>query len=856
MPPKKGKESVERKSAAEFFTENQTIAGFDNPGKSLFTTIRELVENSLDAAESIGEPPDIRLEIRELSQAELDSERGVLQLARVDETLFEGSTKEKEKARLFYRVTCTDNGCGVSREAIPDAFGRVLAGSKYGARQARGKFGLGAKMALIWGKKSSGLPLTIRTATAPSSPTYRVVLDIDIQKNEPRVLEDTVEANEAKWRGAELTVTVGGQWSQYRARIVQYLRQLAIITPYASLALDFRGSGNSKRDVRLEFLRRTTKVPPVPRATGYHPAALDELLLEQLLRKTASSTLGAFCRASLQGAAPSLMKRVLREGGFDESMTPLGIADDAKKIRRLARLFRDVNCFSPPSADGLAPVGEYNLRLGVEKEINPTYVATACSNVSAHEGHAFIVEAAVSVGGSREEEEGLRVYRFANRIPLLFEGGADVATIVAKKRVRWGNYKIDVKKERVGVFVSLVSTKIPFKGTSKEYVGEDAAEIHDAIRDCLMVCGQQLKAQLAKRDLHKRDRDRRKNLLRYVPDVANALSGVLGTDADALKKALTRHVDECIDLDAGADDGGAPKLRVDMRRRAVVRDVVSTRFALRLFAPRGANSLSEEDAAAPERKRPRMAAWAGVFDDDDDEAVVVPAASVPEPAPLKALRRIIADEDENRADPTPAKAAAAASSEEDSDDAPPPPKRAARASRARKKASYAEEEEEEEDDDDVIDLDGDDDASGKTSPPLKKRAVSAPAPAAARRRTVARSVSDEEAPAVKPAAAPAPPPARSDFEFDDDDDDDDDFLEIDGLSPAKGAPLSARARPPPARSRLGRGDGLAVADSSSDGDSDSSEDVQLAALAPPPKKWPRPLPAAADSGSSDGGGDD
>lgn len=34
--------------------------------------------------------------------------------------------------------------------------GRVLAGSKYGVRQTRGKFGLGAKMALIWAKKSTG----------------------------------------------------------------------------------------------------------------------------------------------------------------------------------------------------------------------------------------------------------------------------------------------------------------------------------------------------------------------------------------------------------------------------------------------------------------------------------------------------------------------------------------------------------------------------------------------------------------------------------------------------------------------------------------------------------------------------
>lgn len=38
---------------------NGTAADFWQPGKSLYTTIREFVENSLDAAEEIGELPDI-----------------------------------------------------------------------------------------------------------------------------------------------------------------------------------------------------------------------------------------------------------------------------------------------------------------------------------------------------------------------------------------------------------------------------------------------------------------------------------------------------------------------------------------------------------------------------------------------------------------------------------------------------------------------------------------------------------------------------------------------------------------------------------------------------------------------------
>jgi DNA topoisomerase VI subunit B len=83
-----------------------------------------------------------------------------------------------------------------------------------------------------------------------------------------------------------------------------------------------------------------------------------------------------------------------------------------------------------------------------------------------------MVEAAVSIGGNNAKE-GVAVYRFANRIPLLFEGGADVATRVAMTKIKWSNYKIDYKRDKVGVFVSIVSTKIPFKGTSKEYIGDD-----------------------------------------------------------------------------------------------------------------------------------------------------------------------------------------------------------------------------------------------------------------------------------------------------------------------------------------------------------------------------------------------
>ncbi len=40
-------------SVSAWFYRNRTIAGFDNPARSLYVSVRELVENSLDACESL-----------------------------------------------------------------------------------------------------------------------------------------------------------------------------------------------------------------------------------------------------------------------------------------------------------------------------------------------------------------------------------------------------------------------------------------------------------------------------------------------------------------------------------------------------------------------------------------------------------------------------------------------------------------------------------------------------------------------------------------------------------------------------------------------------------------------------------
>lgn len=82
------------------------------------------------------------------------------------------------------------------------------------------------------------------------------------------------------------------------------------------------------------------------------------------------------------------------------------------------------------------------------------------------------------------------VGRLALSVVILIILGPGKATIIliwifVKKSFfffSWSSYKINQTQDKIGVFVSIVSTKIPFKGTGKEYIGDDIKEIASAVK--------------------------------------------------------------------------------------------------------------------------------------------------------------------------------------------------------------------------------------------------------------------------------------------------------------------------------------------------------------------------------------
>lgn len=65
-------------------------------GKSLFTTIRELVENSLDAAEAVGILPSIEVSVSEMTRDTLNASLGVGKAVRLNEALYTDFVQKKK----------------------------------------------------------------------------------------------------------------------------------------------------------------------------------------------------------------------------------------------------------------------------------------------------------------------------------------------------------------------------------------------------------------------------------------------------------------------------------------------------------------------------------------------------------------------------------------------------------------------------------------------------------------------------------------------------------------------------------------------------------------------------------------
>ncbi|MEM2773855.1 MAG: DNA topoisomerase VI subunit B, partial [Nitrososphaerota archaeon] len=468
------------------------------------TSVRELVENSLDAAEIGRILPNIIVELTAESEVE-----------------GEGTS--------IYKLRVEDNGIGVDPNYIPRAFATVLFGSKYGYKQNRGTFGLGGTMALLYGQITTNRPATVISSKGGKE-IHKFVLMIDIMKNEPRVLKHEVYKNERKWRGTIIEFYLEADYTGSKAKIIEYFKQTAISNPHASiLFIDVKG--------RMYFFPRATDiVPEPPKETRPHPVGVDVELMNRLIANSKEKTLLSFLVSNFQRVGEKTAREILEIANLPIDKDPKKLTHE--EITNLVESMKNYGKFRAPDPSSVSPIGEELLRIGIQNMLKPDFIYVVQRPPSSYSGYPFVVEVGLAYGGQIPPIEGVHLYRFANKIPLLYDERADVVWKVVTEKIDWSYYKVP-KIAPIALVTHICSPKIPYKSVGKEAVA-DRPEIERELVIAIREAARQLKLYLSKIEKKKMTIKRLNVYAKYLPIIVKCSAELTGKKIPDISKLLAQ----------------------------------------------------------------------------------------------------------------------------------------------------------------------------------------------------------------------------------------------------------------------------------------------------------------------------
>jgi DNA topoisomerase-6 subunit B len=307
--------------------------------------------------------------------------------------------------------------------------------------------------------------------------------------------------------------------------VFEYLHQTALANPHAQLG--FRAPGEEEAHV---FARAVDELPAQPREIQPHPYGVELGTLVKMLGATKARRLGSFLQQEFTRVSARVARQMTGEAGLDPTTAPrrLGRAD----AECLHEAMNAVRVMAPPT-DCLAPIGEEALVEGLRKEVEAEFHTAVTRAPSVYRGNPFQIEAALAYGRPLPAEDPARLYRFANRVPLLYQQGACAMTKAAIS-ISWRAYDLNQPRRSLpvgplAILVHIASVWVPFTSESKEAVAA-YDEIHKEIRLALQECGRRLGMHVRKRRRQAEAKRKTDYITTYVPAIVEALRDLLELD--------------------------------------------------------------------------------------------------------------------------------------------------------------------------------------------------------------------------------------------------------------------------------------------------------------------------------------
>ena len=486
-------------SIASFFEKNRHLLGFDNPRKSLLTTIKEAVDNSLDACEEAGILPEISVEVIELAETK-------------------------------FRVIVEDNGPGIVKKQIPNIFAKLLYGSKFfKLSQSRGQQGIGISASVLYAQLTTGKPARITSRISKKHDAHYYELHIDTQNNKPEIIKEEA----IKWdkeHGTRIEMDLEGSYQKGDQSVDQYLKQTAIVNPHVTLIYT-----NPKAE-QIIFPKASEQLPKKPVEIKPHPYGIEIGILLSMLKVTEARTLQSFLMNEFSRVGPGTAKQICENSAIIPKTRPRDVSREMAE--KLIEGVKKTKIIAPP-VDCISPIGQELLEKGLKKEINAEFYTAVTRPPSVYRGNPFIVEAGVAYGGEQNPEESIHLLRYANRVPLLYQQSACAVTR-SVINTAWRNYGLSQSRGAlpigpVTLVVHIASVWVPFTSESKEAIAH-YPEIVKEIKLALQECGRKLASYVSKKRRIQFEGKKRDYIKLFIPHVGDALKELLNLKENDEKK--------------------------------------------------------------------------------------------------------------------------------------------------------------------------------------------------------------------------------------------------------------------------------------------------------------------------------
>ncbi len=489
-------------SVSEFFEKNRHLLGFDSKKKALLMTVKEAVDNSLDACQEAGVLPEVSVEI-----FDMQNDR--------------------------FKVIVEDNGPGIVKKQIPNIFAKLLYGSKFHSMiQARGQQGIGISAAVLYSQLTTGKPAKITSKISPKNPAQYYELHIDTQHNKPEIVkEETV--NWVKDHGTRIELDLEAAYQKGSQSVDEYLKQTAIANPHVTIIYT-----NPKAE-QIIFARATDQIPVQAKAIKPHPYGVELGMLLKMLKATHARTLQSFLTEEFSRVGSQTAKEICENAALLPNSKPSQMTREMAE--KLMKGIQETKLIMPPT-DCLSPIGEELLEKGLRKEINAEFFCATSRQPAVYRGNPFILECGVAFGGDLPKEERATIFRFANRVPLLYQEGACAIT-EAVTETNWKPYGLQQSGNSIPIgaiviSVHMASVWVPFTSESKEAIAH-YEEIIKEIKLALQECGRKLAVYINKKKHIQYESAKRGYIETYIPHVGMALKDLLGLkDSDKAKVEL------------------------------------------------------------------------------------------------------------------------------------------------------------------------------------------------------------------------------------------------------------------------------------------------------------------------------